>query len=275
MMTKLPIAVQVYSVRDDAARDFAGTMKQIKEMGYDGVELAGMYGKTAGEIREILDATGLKAVSAHVGLLNGELSDAEKLMDDSKAIGCDYVAVPYLPEELRPLTPGFATVMEKLPKLGEMASQKGLTLLYHNHDFEFVKMENGEYGLDYMYSHVSPKLLQTELDTCWINVGGEDPAAYVRKYAGRCPLVHLKDFYMKGKKPSNMYELIGIDSSAEEKPDRSTFDFRPVGHGLQDIPSIVQAAEESGAKWLVVEQDRSSERPPMEAVRMSIEYLKK
>lgn len=271
MKTKLPIAVQVYSVGADANRDFEGTMKKIKEMGYDGVELCGFYGRSPEELRRILDGVGLKAISNHVPLLDG---DVDQILDGCAAIGCEYAVIPYLTEELRPLQPGFEEVMTKLPAIGEACKKRGLTLLYHNHDFEFVKMENGQYGLDYMYANIPADLLQTELDTCWVNVGGEDPAAYVRKYAGRCPIVHLKDFYMKGKKPKKMYDLIGQeDTSGEEIPDRSTFDFRPVGMGLQDIPSIIEAAEESGAKWLVVEQDRSSDRTPMEAIEASIRYL--
>ncbi|MBR3393923.1 MAG: hypothetical protein IKG51_07430, partial [Firmicutes bacterium] len=95
-------------------------------------------------------------------------------------------------------------------------------------------------------------------------------AEYVKKYAGRCPVVHLKDFYKEGK-AEGMYELIGIEKKEESK---GVFEFRPCGYGLQDMPAIVKAAEEAGAKYLVVEQDRSVGRTPMEAVKLSIEYLK-
>ena len=111
--------------------------------------------------------------------------------------------------------------------------------------------------------------LQTELDCCWVNVGGEDPAAYIRKYAGRCPVVHLKDF--TGTKSKNMYNLIGMKEVAETT---NTFAFRPVGYGKQDIPTIITAAIESGAKYLVVEQDNPGEQTSLEAVAMSRNYLK-
>ena len=273
-MSKLPIGVQVYSVRDDASADFRGTMQKLKAMGYDGVELAGLYDIPAEEIRDILKEVGLVPVSAHVGL--DELLK-EEILDQYVTIGCKYVAVPWLAEELRPAYPeAFLGVLEKVKKAGELCKKKGLILLYHNHDFEFVKMPDGRYGLDYMYETIPADLLQTELDTCWVNVGGENPAAYIKKYAGRCPVVHLKDFFMEGAKPKKMYELIGLEDDEEEETsgDRSTFEFRPVGHGLQDIPAIVTAAEESGAQWLIVEQDRSEVRPPLEAVEMSIKYLK-
>ena len=74
--------------------------------------------------------------------------------------------ISYLPEELRPLTPGFDTVLEEMPKLGKLCAEKGIVLLYHNHDFEFVRLANGEYGLDHLYQTVPADFLQTELDCC-------------------------------------------------------------------------------------------------------------
>lgn len=269
MLSKLPIAVQVFSVRDDAAADFKGTMQQLKEMGYDGVELAGLYGMTPAEVRAILEEVGIPAISAHVPYAQ-LVADPEGTIADYKEIGCQYIAFPYLVEEDRPGTPKFAETLKNMRHICEVAKEMGIPMLYHNHDFEFIKMENGQYGLDYMYDAIPADLLQTELDTCWVNVGGENPADFIRKYAGRCPVVHLKDFYKEGH-ASGMYELIGIEKKEEAK---GVFEFRPVGHGMQDIPAIIEAAEASGAKWLVVEQDQSIDRTPMEAVKMSIEYLK-
>lgn len=269
-MAKLPVGVQVYSVRDDAQKDFLGTMKKIKEIGYDFVELAGLYGMSAAEVKAALDETGIPALSAHVPLVELE-ADAEKAVADYVSIGCKYIVIPYLPEELRPNTPGFDKVMKLIPRLGEVCNAHGAKLLYHNHDFEFVKVESGEYGLDYMYGNIPAELLQTELDCCWVKVAGEDPAQYIRKYANRCPVVHLKDFYKEGK-PQNMYALIGIEEE-EKKADEGKFEFRPVGFGMQVVPELLEAAEESGAEYLVVEQDESVGRTPMEAITMSRKYL--
>ena len=115
--------------------------------------------------------------------------------------------------------------------------------------------------------------LQTELDTCWVNVGGEEPAAYIEKYTGRAPVVHLKDFAgQKGNGP--LYKLIGIDEE-ETADNANTFEFRPVGSGVQDFPKIIAAAEKAGATWVVVEQDDPSMgKTPIECAQSSIEYLK-
>lgn len=269
-MKTLPVALQLYSVRDDLAKDFVAALKKVKEIGYDYVELAGLYGHTPAEFRKVLDDAGLTAISAHVPF--AELTgDTAKVVDNYISIGCKYIAVPYLGEGQRPGDAGFDAVLADIAKIGKVCYDKGVTLLYHNHDFEFLKLADGTYGLDYMYNTVSADFLQTELDVCWVNVGGEEPSAYVRKYAGRCPVVHLKDFV--GSKSESMYELIGIDSEKKEVK-KNTFEFRPVGQGKQDFPSILTAAVESGASYVVVEQDQSYATPPMEAAKQSRDYLK-
>lgn len=270
-MKKLPVALQVYSIREEAARDFEKAMRTVKEIGYDGVELAGLYGIPASEIRKILDKVGLVAISAHVSELMGGGVPLEEILNDYLTIGVKYIAVPYLGEGSRPGDKDFDKILEKIDHIGAEAQKKGLTLLYHNHDFEFKKMPDGTYGLDYMYAHVPADHLKTELDTCWVNVGGEDPAAYVRKYAGRAPVVHLKDF--DGSKSEQMYELIGIKSEKKENV-KNTFRFRPVGYGKQDFPSILAASLEAGAEWVVVEQDQWYDTPALECAKLSREYLK-
>lgn len=267
-MKTLPVGIQVYSLREEASKDFQGTMQKIKELGYDFVELAGLYGIPATEVKAILDKIGLPCYSAHVSELMTN-SDIDAVLNDYVTIGCKYVVVPYLAEGMRPGDPNFDEILAKIENVGKKARAKGMTLLYHNHDFEFIKMPDGRYGLDYMYETVDASLLATELDCCWVNVAGENPADYVRKYAGRCPVVHLKDF--TGHKSANMYNLIGLKETAKQT---STFEFRPVGYGKQDVPSILKAATESGALYLVVEQDQPGEQTALEAVEMSRKYLR-
>ena len=126
--------------------------------------------------------------------------------------------------------------------------------------------------MDELYEEVSPDLLKTEIDTCWVNVAGEDPAAYVRGYTGRAPVVHLKDFV--GEKHENMYKLIGIES--DEKETVNTFEYRPLGYGKQNIQQIVDAAKDAGASWIIAEQDEPSMgKSRLECAEMSIKYMEK
>ena len=265
----LPVAVQVYSVRDDAKADLRGTLEKIKEIGYDGVEFAGLDHQDPEDIKKMCEEIGLVPLSAHVPYV--DMVANPDILKDYATIGCKFVAVPYLMPEHRPENEAFFTeVVPNIKMLGAKAKEYGITLLYHNHDFEFIKVD-GKYALDILYEEVSADLLQTELDTCWVNVGGEVPADYIRKYAGRCPVVHLKDFY--GEKSDDMYELIGIDKKAPKRP--GNFEFRPVGSGVQNFPEILKAAEESGASWVVVEQDNATMGlTPMESITKSREYLR-
>ena len=131
---------------------------------------------------------------------------------------------------------------------------------------------DGEYALDILYREVPAGLLQTQLDTCWVNVGGENPADYVHKYQGRMPTLHLKDFV--GSKSEHMYDLIGIDEGDVKKEDNA-FELRPVGYGKQDFPAILEAAESCGVSWVIVEQDEPSMgKSPLECAKLSIDYLK-
>ena len=269
-MKKFPVALQLYSVRDFMTEDFEGTIKKVKEMGYDGIEFAGTYGKTASEIRKICSEVGINPISAHVPYLE-MMQDPDKSMRYYREIGCEYIAIPYLLEEYRPGAPLFDDVIRNAAILGKAANNNGLRLMYHNHDFEFVKI-NGEYALDVLYREVPAELLAAELDMCWVNVGGENPSEYLRKYAGRAPVVHLKDF--TGSKSDSMFELIGIENAGKVKTPSAAFEFRPLGYGVQDFAAILEAADDAGAEWVVVEQDRpSGENTSLECAKMSIDYL--
>lgn len=270
-MKTLPVGLQLYTVRDELQKSVPAALKAVKEAGYDYVETAGLYGYSYADFKKELDNAGLKIVCGHLTV--GQIMDeaaAKELILGYKSMGAEYLALAYLAEEDRPGTDNFEKVLKAMDKFGAMCKEEGMGFLYHNHDFEFVKMPDGTYALDYMYSTVPAEHLETELDTCWVNVGGENPAEYIRKYANRCPVVHLKDF--EGSKTEAMYELIGIDKKADTT--QNTFKHRTLGNGKQDFPAILAAAVESGAKYVIVEQDQTYDTPCLDAVKESREYLK-
>ena len=152
----MKIGLQVYSIRDDAAADFALAMKKVKEMGYDGVELAGDYGLSAETIKSILDENQLEAISAHIPLDDME-NAPDKVFAFYQSIGCRFVAVPWLAEERRPGTALFNDTVKSIRKIGAKAREYGMQLLYHNHDFEFVKVDD-EFALDMLYRFLLPNI---------------------------------------------------------------------------------------------------------------------
>ncbi len=263
------IALQLYSVREQMQEDFYGTLKKVKEMGYSGVEFAGLFGHDPLEVKKMCEEIGLVPLSAHVPFVD-LMGKMEETLECYQKVGCKYVVVPYLTEEYRPGKEGFNEVIEGVKVIGAALKKYDMVLQYHNHDFEF-DMVDGKYALDILYTEVGPDLLQTQLDTCWVNVGGENPAEYVKKYAGRIPTVHLKDF--AGSKSEKMYALIGIDDDKKAET-AGNFEFRALGNGVQNFYEIVKASIEGGADWFIVEQDQPSQGyTPLECAEISIKYL--
>lgn len=273
-MSKLPVGIQVYGLRDElenTPENFPGAMQKVKDMGYDGVELAGLYGLEPEFVRDTLSEIGLIPISAHVPLVD-MMADAQKVADDYKTIGVEYVVVPYLPEEYRHNTPGYPVVIEAIKKIGAVMKENGLKLLYHNHDFEFVELPDGTLGFDDIYTQIPADLLMVEPDTCWVQVAGQSASGYIEKYGSRCEIIHLKDYIKQGN-PKNMYKLIGIETE-EAEDDIGIFEFRPVGFGQMLWEPILSATEKAGSKWVVVEQDEHYDISCFEAARRSREYLK-
>ncbi len=265
-MKDFSVALQLYSVRDDLKADFEGTLRAVKAMGYDGVEFAGLCGKSGKEIKELCRTIGLVPVSAHVPFV--DMINDLSVLDTYAEIGCQYVAIPYLTPEYRPGQPQFAEVIEGAKMLMEKAKSLGIQLCYHNHDFEFVRID-GTYAIDVLYREV-PELLP-EFDTCWIKVAGEDPVNYIQTYADRIQIVHLKDF--AGQKSENMYALIGIDDD-QKKDAVGKFEFRPLGCGVQNFDAVLDVCRQVKAKWVVVEQDSPSMgKTPMQCAYISLKYL--
>jgi sugar phosphate isomerase/epimerase len=267
----LPVALQLYSVRGEFAADMMDTLTKVKEIGYDGVELAGFGPQGPEALKKALDELGLVCISAHVPY-DAIDEDPVKTFTEYKSVGCEYVAIPWLDMKRAPGGEDFMQIIPSIERAGKIAKDMGITLLYHNHDFEFRKV-GAQYGLDVLFEKVPAEYLQVQPDTCWIKFAGIDPADYIRKYANRAPLVHIKDFTMGNTFEGTPYDLIGMDREAKKEA-MSGFSFKPVGYGCQNVPSILQAAADAGSKWVIVEYDQSPEHPALETARISWEYFK-
>ena len=275
MSKKLPVGIQVYGLRDlleNTPENFKEVMTKVKELGYDGVELAGLYGLEPELVKKTLDEVGLIPISAHVAFAE-MMDDIDKVIKDYSTIGVKYLVMPYMAEEYRPVNPeGFKEFLPLLNEVGEKIHKAGMTFLYHNHDFEFVKLENGKWGYDEMFDSIPAENLQSELDTCWCDVATGEAPEFVKKYTNRIPVVHLKDYIKKGE-VKNMYKLIGIEEE-ESEGDTGYFGFRPVGFGQMIWEPVLAAAMDANAQWVIVEQDEHYELEPLECARRSREYLR-
>ncbi|MBC8143319.1 MAG: TIM barrel protein, partial [Armatimonadetes bacterium] len=196
-MATLPVCLQAYTVRDDSAQDFYGTIKKVADIGYVGIELAGIYGKDATELRTVLDDNGLMVPGAHVGL--GDLANVEAALETYNTLGAKYLIVPFLPAEMRTSMDDYRKLAETLSDLGAKVNKAGMGFAYHNHDFEFETFGGDQTAFDLLFESTDASVVKVELDAFWVKKAGLDPVAYMNKYAGRVPLVHLKDMTEDGK----------------------------------------------------------------------------
>ncbi len=227
------IALQLYTVRDAAQRDFIGTLKQVAGIGYKGIEAGGtLGGLPVKELRDILDDLGLTFVGGHIGV-NNINSGLESTLSDYAALGAHYVGTASLPEEYRRDVASWQRAGRLLEKAATMCVKHDLTFFHHNHNMEFVRMEDGRYGYDVLLDSTDPYLVKAELDVYWAKFAGVDPVAYLKHLDGRAPLVHIKD--MTADEPHT---------------------FEIIGNGIVDFPAVFRAGDEAGVDWYVVEQDQ-------------------
>jgi sugar phosphate isomerase/epimerase len=252
-----PVALQMWTVREAAQRDFLGTLEQIARSGYAGVEqVHSLYGGlSAAQVRTRMADLGLQTVGAHLTLGEWE-ADPEGMVAFCSELNTRYAVVAWLEPERRKDEAAYRQAAESIRRLVPLCERSGLKLLYHHHDYEFVRF-NGQYALDLLGELVGPEHLGVEVDVHWVKRGGEDPVAYLRKVGPRCPLVHLKDLA-----PEALQTTDHQDARA----------FTPIGAGILDFPAIAEAARY--AEWYIVEQDYSP-GDPFESARISLENLKK
>lgn len=273
-MESIKVGLQLYSIRDEMEQDMDASLKAVKEMGYDYVEFAGYFGKSAEEVAALLKKHDLKCVSVHQGY-SVFLDNPEENVAFLKTIGAKYCAIPWMGIENHKGQEGFEKAVQDIRQAAVLLKENGIQMLYHNHDFEFQKYED-KFLLDWLYETVSLDLIKPEIDTCWVHYAGYEPCAYLEKYTGEIDVVHLKDFVCKKLAQGPQYALIddsGKESESASKEDNG-FEFRPIGQGLQDFPAILETAKKAGTKYIIVEQDAAVTASPMESAKQSREYLK-
>ena len=264
----LPIGLQLYTVRGQAAKDFEGTLKKVAAIGYQEVELYSFFDRKAAEVRRALEGAGLKCVSAHYGVPALREGLAANI-DGARELGLQFMICPFPgvadPARLRaggPSFPGSMTLddwkwnADLFNKAGEQAKKAGLRFGYHNHHIEFREF-GGVTAFDELLRRTDPDLVTIELDCGWVKVAGLDPADFIAKHASRIGLLHVKDV-KAGPAPSTRFG--------------PAVPFAEVGRGSIDWRKVFEAARKAGVRRYYVEQD-TTERPPLQAIKISRDYL--
>jgi sugar phosphate isomerase/epimerase len=235
--TDLPIAVQMYTLRDYGSLE--EQLQLAADSGYRYIETVGDHGVTAEEMNTLLDRYGLQVASSHFGL-DALQSDLEGVIAFSEAVGNTNVVMPYLGEEDRPQdAAGWQELGAELNDIGAQLQESGMQLAYHNHDFEMAELD-GELIIDHILGAAEPENLMWQADVAWIDRGGQDPAQLLSDHAGRVITVHAKD-------------------NAPEGENEDEGGWAAVGEGVLNWDEILPAARDAGAQWYIVEHDQPAD----------------
>jgi sugar phosphate isomerase/epimerase len=246
-MRRDQISLQLYTVREETARDMPGTLRRISEIGYPAVEFAGFGDLSAQDLATITGDLGLRASGAHVAFDSWK-ADPEAVVADLHTLECAHAILPIAPPEYRGDEAAVARLAESLNRWGEVCRQGDVSFSYHNHDFEFAPLGESTFW-DVLTRETDPAIVGLELDLYWVKYGGADPESVLRDVGDRVSLVHLKDM----------------------APDDARSDL-PVGEGTMPWRELIQAADAIGAEWYIAEQDNP--RDALEDVRISLEHLR-
>ncbi|MBM4045275.1 MAG: sugar phosphate isomerase/epimerase [Planctomycetes bacterium] len=251
-MAKGVVGAQLYTVRDfcKTLPDIAETAKKVAQMGYTAVQLSGFPAVDPKEVAKIMAGEGLTVAATHFGW-DRFLKALDGLIEEHRIYGCKHLAIGGLGAEYRNAD-GVKRFLDELAPVAEKLATHGMDFSYHNHNHELARYGQKTW-LAMLYEQGDPKHLKAELDTYWIQAGGGDPVAWIRKCAGREPLLHLKDMC--------------VTPSREQR-------FAEIGEGNLNWPDILQAADQGGVEYYLVEQDQCYERKPFESLAISCRNLK-
>ena len=250
-MNEIKIASPLFIVREDAAKDLFGTMDKIAQAGFDGIELLGMFGKTAREIKRHADALGIAVIGDHVPL-NDLLADGQ-VIDDRREMGCPYITVSWPSNEIGPAHAEFESVLADINRASQKIIAAGMTPLFHNHAAEIAD----PYWIARLLAACAPHGLRFEPDLGWMFIAGANPADYLRDYADISPALHFKDAC-----PSA--DANGVNG----------FTFRPTGYGAVNYPALMPLALACKPEWIVADHDCAYTRDSYEELALSLRYIR-
>jgi sugar phosphate isomerase/epimerase len=255
------MGIQLYTLRDQIGANPGAVLEKIAAAGYKNVELYGyakgqFFGKSVKEFGQLLKDNHLKSPSGHYSLENylsteRNEDDVKELIDVAHTLNQEYIVIPYLQEEHRKTIDQYKKLAARMNKAGEVCKAAGLTLGYHNHNFEFMKLEGGT-GYDVILTETDPSLVKLEMDIYWVVRSGMDPIAMMTKYPGRFPMWHVKDM-------------------SKTNPEENT----EIGNGTIDFKKIFESAKLSGLKYYYLEQENNYVPDPFGSIIKSADYISK
>jgi sugar phosphate isomerase/epimerase len=252
----LPVGIQLYTVRDMMQKDLDGTLHAVAAAGYEEVEAAGYYGRSAADFKKAVDAAGLRCVSVHHGL-NQLLPKPEETIEYVHNLGAKFLICPWAgPRDSSRQLPNMEDwkySFEQFNLIGEKCKAAGLRFGYHNHRHEFAKLD-GVMPYEELLKNTDPALVCMELDCGWVAAAGLKPLDFVTKYPTRIVMLHVKDM---------------IIDAADESKSHST----ELGRGSIDYVPLMAAAKH--VEHYFIEQEEFEDMPALEAIKVDADYMHK
>lgn len=238
------VGLQLYTIKELCDEDFKGALELVAKIGYEGVEFAGFYDMDADQLTQILDSLGLLTCGSHTAINTLE-NDFDGIVKYNKKIGNEYIIIPWLDEKYRKTKENWLATAKLFNDFNKKLKAEGLRLGYHNHAFEFEKID-GVFGYDILAQNTDEDII-LELDTYWVEYAGLDLNEYIKRYKNRLELLHIKD--------------MAKDKTSTE-----------AGNGTMDFVSVIEETKKT-TKWFIVEQEHFT-RPHAQAIEMSFAYIK-
>ncbi|MDF2440629.1 MAG: hypothetical protein JWN98_1613 [Abditibacteriota bacterium] len=246
------IAAQLYTLREylQTPQDIAASLKKVRTIGYEAVQVSGMGPICEEELVSICDGEGITICATHEST-DTILNEPQRVVERMQKLSCAYTAVPYPNGLSLDSVASVEAYAARIDAAGKVLFDNDLTLMYHNHEIEFARID-GQMVLEVLYDSTDPNHLQGEIDTYWVQFGGGDPVDWCQRLQNRLPVIHLKDYAV----------------STDRKPM-----FAEIGYGNLNWPAILDAAQEAGCQWFVIEQD-TTPGDPFDSLKMSFDFLR-
>lgn len=267
-MQNVRMGSPLYIVRDFAQRDLFSTIERLKDLGFDGIEFQGFFGKSEKEIRPVMDDLGLQALGSQlsVALLR---EDARGVFAFHEYLSIGHMTVAgYTADELLNQT---QKVVDELHGYAKIAKEYGIQLMYHNHDWEMLQKRDGVCAMELLLDATDPTLIAVEPDIGWMESTKADAAYYLNKYKDRCPVIHIKDYY------TSNHDLLGrVHDFLPQRggKERGEFEFRPAGYGVANLARLLPYCMACNPEWYVTDHDMAYERDPFFDLKLGLDYMR-
>ena len=245
-------------------------MHRLAAIGFEGLELYGMFGLSGEELLSFRKESGLAIICDHIHYEEFSL-DTLNAITSRTALGAKYLTIDTIPLNMLPGTGLFQTAVREIERISRLCKRHGVQLLYHNHGYDLMNKVDGTPQLDIILDSTEPELLKFQPDLGWISLGGGDPIQYLEKYKSRCPIIHVKDYFATAPLLLESPFPLGDKRGGAEY---NSFEFRPSGYGIMNYPALMPKILACDPEWITTDHDLSYERDTYVDMKMGLDYVK-